>query len=84
MAKNESSISKADSYEVIGEFWDDHDFTEFDDVKRADVAFDIRDTVRIEAELLAKIDKIAASRGIGTETLINLWLQGKVLAGSSI
>ena len=25
-----SSISKADSDEKIGEFWDSHDFTEFD------------------------------------------------------
>jgi hypothetical protein len=25
-----SSISKADSDEAMGEFWDSHDFTEFD------------------------------------------------------
>ena len=31
MAENTlSSISKADSDEEIGEFWDSHDFTEFD------------------------------------------------------
>lgn len=80
MAKNKSSISQADNYQAMGEFWDGHDFTDFDDPTRADVVFEIRDTVRIEAELLAKIEKVAAARGIGAETLINLWLQEKVLA----
>ena len=71
MAKNKSSISQADSYQAMGEYWDEHDFTDFDDSIRADVVFEIRDTVRIEAELLAKIEKVAAARGIGTEILIN-------------
>ncbi|MCP4357666.1 MAG: hypothetical protein GY796_06585 [Chloroflexi bacterium] len=80
MAENKSSISQADSYEKIGSFWDEHDFTDFDDPERPDVIFEIRDTVRIEAELLAKITKVATLRGIGTETLINLWLQEKIQA----
>ncbi|MEZ4646394.1 MAG: CopG family antitoxin [Chloroflexota bacterium] len=80
MNENNSSISQAANYEEMGEFWDTRDFTEFDDPKRPDVVFEIRDTVRIEAKLLAKIEKVAASRGIGSETLINLWLQEKVLA----
>ena len=41
-----SSISKARTLEAIGEFWDEHDFTEFDtDV--SDVDFDIKPNLRI-------------------------------------
>lgn len=82
MAENKSSLSQADNYEMMGEFWDTHDFSDFDDPTRADVTFEIRDTIRIEAELLTKIEKMAAAKGIGTETLINLWLQEKVLVTS--
>lgn len=74
MAENKSSLSQADSYLAIGAFWDEHDFTEFDDPERPDVEFDIQDTVRIEAKLLTALEKAAAERGISTETLVNLWL----------
>jgi len=36
-----SSISKAGSYEEMGEFWDTHDFTDFDDPNVPDVEFEI-------------------------------------------
>jgi predicted HicB family RNase H-like nuclease len=78
MAENKSSISQADSYEAIGEYWDAHDFTQFDDPQRPDVHFEIQDTVRIEAGLLNKLEKAAAERGISTETLVNLWLLERV------
>jgi hypothetical protein len=35
-----SSISRADSDEKIGEFWDSHDFTEFD-TDAADAEFEV-------------------------------------------
>jgi hypothetical protein len=78
MAENKSSISQANSYEAIGEFWDTHDFTDFDDPQRPDVQFEIHDTVRIEAGLLTTLEKVAAERGVSTETLVNLWLLEKV------
>lgn len=78
MAKNKSSLSQADSYQAMGEFWDDHDFTEFDDPKRPDVQFEIQDTIRIEAGLLIALEKAAAERGVSTETLVNLWLLEKI------
>jgi hypothetical protein len=78
MAENKSSISQADSYEAIGEFWDTHDFTEFDDPERSDIVFEIHDTVRIEAGLLSTLEKEAAARGVSTETLVNLWLFEKI------
>ncbi len=82
MAKNKTSISEASSYEAIGEFWDNHDFTNFDNPNQPDVQFDIQDTVRIGADLLSHIEKVAAAQGISIETLVNLWLQEKLQAFS--
>ena len=72
-----SSISEADSLEKIGEFWDTHDFTEFD-TDASDVEFTISARVSIEPDLLAAVEDQARRRGIGVETLVNLWLQEKL------
>ena len=73
-----SSISQADADEKIGEFWDAHDFTEFDDPDAPDVKFEITCAVPIEVELFAAIEKQAHKRGVRVETLVNLWLQQKL------
>jgi CopG antitoxin of type II toxin-antitoxin system len=72
-----STISKADSDEKIGEFWDSHDFTEFD-TDAPDVHFEITCAVPVEIELFSEIEKQAHKRGVKVETLVNLWLQQKV------
>ena len=72
-----SSISKADADEKIGEFWNSHDFTDFD-TEAPDVKFEVTCTVPIEVELLNEIEKQARKRGVKVETLVNLWLQQKV------
>ncbi|MGL5806319.1 MAG: CopG family antitoxin [Xenococcaceae cyanobacterium] len=72
-----SSISKADTDEKIGEFWDEHDFTEFD-ADLPDVEFEIACTVPIEVELFNAIEQQARKRGVKVETLVNLWLQQKL------
>ena len=36
-----SGISPADTLEKMGEFWDTHDFTDFDNLEAPDVAFQI-------------------------------------------
>lgn len=69
-----SSLSNADTDEKIGEFWDTHDFTEFDtDVP--DIEFEIVYNVPIEIKLFSEIEKQARKRGVKVETLINLWLR---------
>jgi hypothetical protein len=79
MAKSKlSSISKADTLEKMGEFWDTHDFTDFDDPNAPDVEFDISCAVPIEEELLSSVEKQAKLRGVKVETLVNLWLQQKL------
>jgi predicted DNA binding CopG/RHH family protein len=78
MAENRlSSTSKADSDEKIGEFWDRHDFTEFD-TDAPDADFEVISTVPIQLELLNEIEKQAARRGVNVETLVNQWLQQKI------
>ena len=78
MAENKvSSISKASGLKEMGEFWDDHDFTEFDtDVP--DVEFNISCTVSIEPDLLSALEKQAQLRHVNVETLVNLWLHEKL------
>ena len=72
-----SSISKAESDEKIGEFWDTHDFTEFD-TNTPDAEFEIISTVPVQLELLNEIEAHAAKCGMNVETLVNHWLQQKL------
>lgn len=61
MAENRtSSISKADSDEKTGEFWDSHDFTEFDN-DAPDAEFALVSTVPVQVELLTEIEAHAAN-----------------------
>ncbi len=75
---NRSSISQADTLEGIGEFWDTHDFTEFDDPNLPDADFTFTRAVPIESELLISLQREAHQRGVKVETLVNLWLQQKL------
>jgi len=79
MQKNKlSSISKADTLEKMGEFWDTHDFTEFDNPDTPDVNFDVSCSVPIEEELFFLVEQQAKLRGVTVETLVNMWLQQKL------
>ena len=72
-----SSISKADTDEKIGDFWDTHDFTDFD-TGAPDVEFSVSFAVPVEVELLGAIEIEAKRHGVNIETLVNLWLQQKL------
>lgn len=73
-----SSISNADTLEKMGEFWDTHDFTEYDDPNAPDVEFEVSCTVPIEEELFSLVERQARLRGVKVETLVNLWIQQKL------
>jgi hypothetical protein len=75
--KRLTSISKAKTLKKTGEFWDAHDFTEFD-TDGPDVEFEVTCAVPIELELLSSVEEQARQRGISVETLVNLWLQQKL------
>ncbi len=74
---NTGSVSKADTYEKIGEFWDSHDFTEYD-TDAPDIECEISCNVSVEPDLLSSIEKHARLRKVDTETLVNLWLHEKL------
>lgn len=79
MPANKSSISKAASPEKMGEFWDKHDFSEFDDPNAPDAEFHVTVAIPIEPDLLSDIEELARRRGVKVETLVNLWLKEKVV-----
>jgi hypothetical protein len=79
---NLSSISAANTLEGMGEFWDTHDFTQFD-TDAPDVEFEITNAVPVEPDLFSAVEKQAHRRGVSVETLVNLWLQQKLIEGVS-
>ena len=78
-----SSISQADTIEQIADFWDTHSLADYADrVKEVEMTFDPaarRPVIGVDPELLEELRQIAKTRHISTQTLINLWLQQKVL-----
>ncbi len=82
MKKNKSSISKAQTHEEIGEYWDTHDIAEhWDETKPAEFGVDIQSEVTyfaVEKQLSEKIKAFARRRGVSPDTLLNLWVQEKL------
>ena len=72
-----SSISQSNTNEKIGEFWDSHDFTDFD-TEMPDVEFEVICTVPLEIDLFSELEQQARRRGIKVNTLVNLWLRQKL------
>jgi hypothetical protein len=74
-----TSISKARTLREIGDFWDGHDATDFEDGTYP-VEFDVdvqtrRHYVAVDPDLLERLRREAHARGVSAESLINLWLQ---------
>lgn len=82
MNESRSSVSKATSYQEIGEFWDTHDAADFwEQTEPVEFDVDIESEVRyyaLESSLATQIDQFARHKGISSETLLNLWVQEKI------
>jgi hypothetical protein len=82
MRKNRSSISKAESYKEIGEFWDSHDLADYwNKTEPVEFEVDIQSEATyyaIDNELSSKIKSLAKKRGMSASTLLNLWVQEKL------
>ena len=79
---NRSSISKSNSYEQMGEFWDSHDSTESTS-KTKKASFDIEiknDKIYcvLDKTISNKLQVLANKRGVQTDVLANLLLQDKL------
>lgn len=80
-----TTLSDADSYEAIGEFWDAHDLGEIWDKTRA-AEFEIATDAAffpVEKSLSVKLRAAAEKHGVSAETLLNLWVQEKVAQETS-
>ena len=82
MKKGKSSISKAHSYAEIGEFWDEHDLSDFWK-KTKKVKFDVvlepeATYYPVEKGLSEKIQSVARKQGVPSDALVNLWLEQKI------
>jgi hypothetical protein len=72
------------SLEKAGEFWDTHDSGDYEDLME-DVTFEISLTgkstyyVAVAKDIATALRTIARQQGVSTQTLINLWLQEKLL-----
>lgn len=82
MKRCRSSIFKARSYAEIGEFWDEHDLSDFWGKTRK-VRFDVvlepeATYYPVEKGLSEKIQSVARKQGVPSDTLVNLWLEQKM------
>ncbi|MGH9831506.1 MAG: CopG family antitoxin [Blastocatellia bacterium] len=82
MKRSKSSISKASSYEEMGEFWDTHDLTDYwDQTEPVEFTVNIQSEITyypLESSLSDRVQAIAKQRGVSAETLLNLWVQEKL------
>lgn len=80
--KNESSISKAQSYIDIGEFWDTHDIADYwDRTEPAEFEVDVLSEITyyaLDRKLSEDVRSLARKRGVSADTLLNLWVQEKL------
>lgn len=77
-----SSVSKARTYAQMGEFWDEHDLSDFwgkTKPARAEVELESEELLyAVEKGLSETIRREAKERGVSPHTLVNLWLQEKI------
>ena len=74
------------SIEEAAEFWDSHSTADYEDLMH-EVHFDVDIQRRIflvpiEGHLAKKVAAIAEREGLGLETLVNLWLQERLIGVS--
>jgi hypothetical protein len=81
-----TSISGASSYRDIGEFWDQHDLSEFPGTHevRMDVEIDSSTIYfAVEKSLAERLRMVAHDHGVSPESLLNQWVEERVADESS-
>jgi len=82
-----TAISGASSYREIGEFWDEHDLSEYwDKTRDVQMEVDIQSSttyVPVESSLAERLRAEAESRGVSPKTLLNQWVLEHVGNGPS-
>lgn len=76
-------IPEMKGYEEIAEFWDTHSIADYWDQTES-AEFEISPDVRrrfivsVDPDVLARIQRLAHSRGLSTESLVNLLLEQRL------
>lgn len=82
--KIKSSISNANSYEEIGEFWDEHDTADYwEDTYPVEFTIKLTDDediiyYGIDEGLSKQIMSLSQEKGITARELVNSWLKEKI------
>lgn len=83
MAENKSSLSGSRSYEELAEYWDTHSLDEhWAETRPVEFEVDVQSSslyFPVDRLLAEKLRALASSHGVSPETLLNLWLQEKVV-----
>lgn len=83
MSENKTTISNSNSYQDIGEFWSEHDLSDYwDQTHPVDFEVDIQSEKRyypLEGDLADEVNIMARERGVTIETLLNLWVKEKII-----
>ena len=80
--KKSKQIKDMSIYEA-SDFWDEHDFSEFEDVEEVkDIRFSLtkKKYIGVDTDLYSKIKKKAKNLQTTEDLLINEWLREKVKA----
>lgn len=74
------------NFEEASDFWDTHDAGDYEEylrpVNEEIVVKELPQAVLLEHSLLVKLKKIAQKRGVSLETLVNLWLEERLLVSN--
>lgn len=76
-------IPEFNSYAEIAEFWDTHSLVDYWD-QTEPAEFEISKDVRrrylvsVDRELLSRVQRVARTRGLSTESLVNLLLEQRL------
>ena len=82
--RDDKEIPKFDSYEEMAAFWDTHSLADYWDQTES-VDFDFapearrRYLVGVDREVLARVQRLARTRGVSIESLVNLLLEQRLL-----
>ena len=82
MKKSNSSISKANTYKEISNFWDTHSLADYwDQTKPVEFDVEIQSEVilyPLDNNLDSQIRRIAKRKGMRPEKLLTIWIQEKL------
>lgn len=83
MKKNRSSISKAQTYEEIGRFWDEHDVSDYwDETEAVEFEVNIKESLMyypLTQNLSDRLQKAAKEKGVAPRELLVTWIEEKLL-----